>query len=60
MLTGNVEVVVEASFVSAHYPHTLEARPSVLLDQVGLLGWWGAAHADGRLDVAAGEVAFAD
>lgn len=37
MLTGNVEVVVEASFVSTHYPHTLEARPSVLLDQVG--GW---------------------
>lgn len=34
MLTGNVEVVIEASFVSTHYPHTLEARPSVLLDQV--------------------------
>jgi hypothetical protein len=33
MLTGNVEVVVEASFASSHYPHTLEARPSVLLDQ---------------------------
>ena len=45
MLTGNVEVVVEASFVSTHYPHTLEARPSVLLDQVG---GWGRACSPGN------------
>lgn len=41
---GNVEVVVEASFVSTHYPHTLEARPSVLLDQVGAGGVTGCCR----------------
>ena len=34
MLSGNVELVVEASYSSSTFSHWLEAHPSVLLDGV--------------------------